>query len=135
VRKLDFCTHPDQTAAAGAVVRRVASHVLNGLKADIRDIFATFSKADQTAVAVIWSQVILGDEREPRTQKSQLSFDLYFVYVIACLVLLVTPVPNGLHCINHSVRFGPRKTFWTSGRCFPHDHHLNGGSRGNSARI
>lgn len=43
-----------------------------------------------------------------------MSLDLYFVYVVACLVLLVTPGPNGLLCINHSVRFGPRRTFWTS---------------------
>lgn len=43
-----------------------------------------------------------------------MSLDLYLVYVIACFVLLVTPGPNGMLCINHSVRFGPRRTFWTS---------------------
>ncbi|MFC3060500.1 LysE family translocator [Paenirhodobacter populi] len=43
-----------------------------------------------------------------------MSLDLYLVYVVACLVLLVTPGPNGLLCINHSVRFGPGRTFWTS---------------------
>ncbi len=40
--------------------------------------------------------------------------NLYLVYIAACLVLLVTPGPNGLLCINHSIRFGPRRTFWTS---------------------
>ncbi len=43
-----------------------------------------------------------------------MSLDLYFVYFAACVVLLVTPGPNGLLCINHSVRFGPNRTFWTS---------------------
>lgn len=43
-----------------------------------------------------------------------MSLDLYPVYVLACLVLLVTPGSNGLLCINHSVRFGPGRTFWTS---------------------
>ncbi len=43
-----------------------------------------------------------------------MSLDLCVAYVVACLVLLVTPGPNGLLCINHSVRFGPGRTLWTS---------------------
>ncbi len=40
--------------------------------------------------------------------------NLFLVYIVACLILLVTPGPNGLLCINHSVRFGPGRTIWTS---------------------
>ncbi|RWR31130.1 LysE family translocator [Sinirhodobacter populi] len=43
-----------------------------------------------------------------------MSLELYPVFVLACLALLVTPGPNGLLCINHSVRFGPGRAFWTS---------------------
>ncbi len=43
-----------------------------------------------------------------------MSLELYLVYVGVTLAILVTPGPNGLLCINHAVRFGPRKTFWTS---------------------
>lgn len=43
-----------------------------------------------------------------------MSWDVWLVYALAALALALTPGPNGLLCLNHSVRFGFRATIFTA---------------------
>ncbi len=43
-----------------------------------------------------------------------MSFELWFVFVLAAVALSLTPGPNGLLCLDHGVRYGLGRTVFTA---------------------